>query len=129
MEEAMKELLSMDNKTTYPKAKAAIDRYRVQNPGQTEFANVSKKNLLKFLENPEMVALRMYFATNEKNENTLVFVGIDASGENILNTKPTMAAKSSGPAIDGGTEDDVDDDSLMNEFQLYPPPPKPNNNL
>lgn len=130
MEEAMQELLEMDNKTTYEKAIEEIDRFRVKHPNETEFANVSKKNLLKFLETPELVALRIYFATNENNENTLVFVGVDETGENILKLKPAeFTAKSTELPEDGGSQEDIDDDNFFNELQLCPPAPKPINNL
>ena len=136
--ESMEELKYKKNKTSLKKAKADIKRFRETYPNQTDFINVSKANLLKFLDNPDVIALRMYFARNEKNENTMVFVGVDKDGENILlkpkSAKDKVAASTTSKTAartqnDTGESDDSYDDSLLNDFQTCPPPIPPNNNL
>jgi hypothetical protein len=90
-------------------------------PDLPTFITYNKKAIQKLLKNPECAGLRIYPAINADNFMTLVLVGVDESGDNMLeSTLLASKAKSSAKTITTLTVD---------EGQMSPPYPAPPNNL
>ncbi|MES2645439.1 MAG: hypothetical protein V4717_01090 [Bacteroidota bacterium] len=90
-------------------------------PDLPTFITYNKKAIQKLLKNPECAGLRIYPAINADNFMTLVLVGVDEGGENILeSTLLASKAKSSSKSVTTLTVD---------EGQMSPPYPAPVNGL
>jgi hypothetical protein len=81
------------------------------------FITYNKKAIQKLLKDPECAGLRIYPAINAENFMTLVLVGVDEAGDNILaSTILASKAKSNSKTVTTLTVD---------EGQMSPPYPAP----
>jgi hypothetical protein len=83
----------------------------------------NKTAIHNLLKTPSCTAIRIYLAINDNGQLTLVMVGVDATGENMLDDKSTSSAKAS-KAISKATSV-----ALLDEGQASPPYPPPSNGL
>ncbi|CAN5596765.1 hypothetical protein BH10BAC3_BH10BAC3_32380 [soil metagenome] len=86
-------------------------------PDLPTFITYNKKAIQNLLKKPECAGLRIYPAINADNFLTLVLVGVDEAGENILdNTLLASSAKSSAKTVTT---------TVVDEGQMSPPYPAP----
>ena len=130
-EQALKDLEAAENRISYEKAANMVAAFRdfLKWPSVPEFITFPKKTIQEILDKPGSVALRMYPAINEKNAFTMVLVGVDGKGNNIVvkpeNFAPVqkMAATQQVLARDASSKDS----GSYDEGQTCPPyPPPPN---
>ena len=87
-------------------------------PDLPAFVTYNKKVIQKLLKDPACTGLRIYPAINASNSLTFVLVGVDESGENILDTAVSATANAMVKPAGGTTVD---------EGQTSPPYPAPSN--
>jgi len=63
-----------------------ITDYQTANPADVKGYYVGSDIITKILAQPGCVGIRLFNAYNEQGKKTLVYVGVDAAGKNILKT-------------------------------------------
>lgn len=58
--------------------------YRTDNPGETKGHFFGKNKIIEILNQSGCKGIRAYYATDENDAKQLIFVGVDASGEDLL---------------------------------------------
>lgn len=87
-------------------------------PDLPHFLTYNKTAIHNLLKTPGCTAIRMYPAINDNGQLTLVIVGVDATGENILKAKNASSAKTSKAVATTSV-------TVLDEGQASPPyPPK-----
>ncbi len=61
-----------------------VKDFQDRNPEENMFYNMGRNIIEKILSQPGCTGMRFYNAINEEGQNTLVYVGIDSKGNNIL---------------------------------------------
>ena len=61
-----------------------VKDFQDANPKENQFYNMGRNIIEKILSQPDCAGMRFYNAINEIGQNTLVYVGIDSRGNNIL---------------------------------------------
>ncbi len=79
-------------------------------------ATIGKDIILKTLSQPGCVGLRFYDAINELGNKTLVYVGIDSKGKNILEYS-TVNEHGDITVVEGMANDRATTDHPLNWFQ------------
>ncbi len=83
------ELLQKDFKTvveaiSHELGAQMITDYHAANPTDTKSYYIGRNVIDQILAQPGCVGMRFYNAYNEKGEKTLVYVGVDATGKDIV---------------------------------------------
>src|SRR5688572_26786396 len=84
-----------------------VTNYQVANPNDTQFYTIGKNIIEQILSQPGCEGIRFYNAYNEEGEKTLVYLGVDASGNPIkeytlvdakgqISTRPAIVADRAG---------------------------------
>ena len=130
-EQAMEDLLSRKHHVNKDTAAAMVKKYKsfrtklasakknggdlpANTPDLPTFITYNKKAIQNLLKSSECAGLRIYPAINADNGLTLVLVGVDQAGENILES--TLLAKANAKTVTTTTVD---------EGQMSPPYPAP----
>ena len=69
-----------------------VKAFAVANPNEIPFHTIGRNIIDQILAQPGCVGIKFYNATNEKGENTLVYVGLDQNGRSILQLTTVNAA-------------------------------------
>ncbi len=83
---------------------------------QPNCSTIGKEIILKTLSQPGCVGLRFYDAINEFGKKTLVYVGIDSKGKNILEYS-TVNEHGDITVVEGMANDKANTDHPLNWFQ------------
>jgi hypothetical protein len=89
-----------------------VTNYQVANPNDTQFYTIGKNIIEQILSQPGCEGIRFYNAYNEEGEKTLVYLGVDASGNPIkeytlvdangqISTRPAIIADRAGSGKGG----------------------------
>lgn len=89
-----------------------VTNYQVANPNDTQFYTIGKNIIEQILAQPGCEGIRFYNAYNEEGEKTLVYLGVDASGnpikeytlvnaEGTISTRPSIIADRAGSGKGG----------------------------
>jgi hypothetical protein len=73
-----------------------IKAYHEKNPNDTGSYQVGRQIIDQILAQPGCVGMRFYNALNEDGQNTLVYVGVDASGKDMIKSTVVLADGSMG---------------------------------
>jgi hypothetical protein len=78
-----------------------VKNYQVANPNDTSFFTIGKNIIEQILSQPGVEGIRFYNAINEDGEKTLVYLGVDSSGNpikeySLVDSKGNIASR---PAI------------------------------
>jgi hypothetical protein len=68
-----------------------IKAYHEKNPNDTGSYQVGRKVIDQILAQPGCVGMRFYNALNEDGQKTLVYVGVDASGKDMIRSTVVLA--------------------------------------
>lgn len=85
-----KELLTKKNyaaigeEITHEMGASFISAYHEANPGDIASYTIGRNILVEMLAQPGVAAIRFYNALNEAGQKTLVYIGVDAAGKDIV---------------------------------------------
>lgn len=140
LQQALKDLEAIDHRIEYEKAATMVKEFRKyvealapkaagtdQRPSLPECITFHKSAIQEILDKPGCVALRMYPAINDKKTFTMVLVGVDGDGENMI-VKPTPLDATSAKTASAPSLTTLSTSSgSYDEGQKCPPYPKPTN--
>lgn len=136
LQQALKELEAVDHHIAYQKAAAMVKAFKEyvdtllpkaagaeQRPSLPECITFHKSAIQEILDKPGCVALRMYPAINEEKTFTMVLVGVDGEGENLM-VKPTPPDANAKSASVQSLAASPASSGVYDEGQKCPPYPK-----
>lgn len=138
-EQALKDLEKINHRIAYEKAAGMVETFRnyVESltpktgsdarPTVPSFLTFHRNTIQEILDKPGCVGLRMYPAINENKSFTMVLVGVDGEGENLV-VKPTAPDATAAKTASAQSVSAVSAPSgSYDEGQQGPPYPKPKN--
>src|SRR6185312_9238692 len=69
-----------------------IKAYQESHPGENRGYHIGRNIIDAILAQPGCVGMRFYYGLNEKSQKTLVYVGIDAEGKDIVKRTVVMCS-------------------------------------
>src|ERR1700748_2318064 len=108
-----KDYASIGEEISHETAAGFIKAFNREFPNENRYFTMGKNILEQVLSQPGCVGMRFYNGINEKGQKTLVYVGVDAEGRDLI--KATVVNENGGIATVKGmtadrnnnTEDDV----------------------
>lgn len=79
-----KDFATIGEEISHDMAADFVGSYRNAHPQEIAGWNIGRNILDQILAQPGCVAMRFYNAINEKGQKTLVYVGVDADGKDIV---------------------------------------------
>jgi hypothetical protein len=80
-----REMAAIGEEIGYELGAQLVKAFQVANPTDIQWYAVGRNIIDQILAQPGCVGIKFYNAYNEMGEKTLVYVGVDANGQTILN--------------------------------------------
>ena len=85
-----KDYSAIGEEISHDTAKEFVTAFDREFPNENKFFTMGKNILEQVLSQPGCVGMRFYNGINEKGQKTLVYVGIDADGKDLLERKVVL---------------------------------------